>query len=201
VSPIGESSDLLDVVKSAGADDAASEEGSDSFLSFRESGGSASDAEGVLVVVGSELSPSHTDIVKSVSNEAGEDEGSEETGRHLILPVLTRFSKSILNELFTTDERLECLDPDMLLYKAARAGNVRVMLEALALGANKHWINYNDGASTPLHQAVLAVTNYGDFVIAGCISLKCYFEMYKGIGHSLRVSCSEWSSSECSRWS
>ncbi len=48
----------------------------------------------------------------------------------------------------------------MLLYKAARVANVGVMLESLALGADKNWINYNDGASTALHQAVLGVINF-----------------------------------------
>lgn len=53
---------------------------------------------------------------------------------------------------------LEVLDANMLLFKAARVGNVGVMLESLALGADKNWVNYNEGASTPLHQAVLGVS-------------------------------------------
>jgi ankyrin repeat protein len=48
------------------------------------------------------------------------------------------------------------VDADLLLFKAARKGNVGVMLEALALGADKAWVNYSEGASTALHEAVLA---------------------------------------------
>lgn len=52
---------------------------------------------------------------------------------------------------------MDTLDANMLLYKAARVANLGVMCEALALGADKNWINYNDGGSTCLHQAVLGV--------------------------------------------
>jgi len=45
----------------------------------------------------------------------------------------------------------------MLLYKASRVANLGVMCEALALGADKNWINYNDTGATCLHQAVLGV--------------------------------------------
>jgi len=54
-----------------------------------------------------------------------------------------------------SEETLEVLDANMLLFKAARVANVGVMLESLALGADKNWINFNEGASTALHQAVL----------------------------------------------
>lgn len=49
------------------------------------------------------------------------------------------------------------LDANVLLFKASRVANVGVMLESLALGADRNWVNYNAGASTALHQAVLGV--------------------------------------------
>lgn len=55
------------------------------------------------------------------------------------------------------EETLETLDANILLYKASRVANLSVMLEAIALRADKNWINFNDGASTALHQAVLGV--------------------------------------------
>ena len=49
------------------------------------------------------------------------------------------------------------LTADMLLYKASRARNMGVMLEALALGANINWQNEEDGDRTPLIQAMHSV--------------------------------------------
>lgn len=49
----------------------------------------------------------------------------------------------------------ETLDSNVLLYRAAREGNLGGMAEAIALGADRNWVNWNDGGCTPLHQAVL----------------------------------------------
>lgn len=56
-----------------------------------------------------------------------------------------------------SEEPVETLESNLLLYKAARVGNLGVMCEALALGADKNWSNPNDEGSTPLHQAVSGV--------------------------------------------
>ncbi|XP_078697858.1 arf-GAP with coiled-coil, ANK repeat and PH domain-containing protein 2-like isoform X1 [Branchiostoma floridae x Branchiostoma belcheri] len=49
---------------------------------------------------------------------------------------------------------LSQLDPNMLLYKAASAGNLPVLSAALAHGADVNWVNTQDTNKTPLHQAV-----------------------------------------------
>ncbi|CAH1239474.1 ACAP2 [Branchiostoma lanceolatum] len=49
---------------------------------------------------------------------------------------------------------LSQLDPNMLLYKAASAGNLPVLSAALAHGADVNWVNKEDSNKTPLHQAV-----------------------------------------------
>lgn len=46
----------------------------------------------------------------------------------------------------------------MLLYKAARVGNLAVMCEAIAMGGGKNWVNRNDLDLTPLHQAAYSVS-------------------------------------------
>jgi Arf-GAP/coiled-coil/ANK repeat/PH domain-containing protein len=58
---------------------------------------------------------------------------------------------------------LECedfvkLNPNFLLYKAASAHNLPVMCQAMALGADKNWVNLDDLDRTPLHSAVLSVS-------------------------------------------
>lgn len=55
------------------------------------------------------------------------------------------------------EEDIDKLHPNLLLYKAAAAHNLPVMCEALALGADKQWINLEDRGRTPLHQAILSV--------------------------------------------
>lgn len=57
----------------------------------------------------------------------------------------------------TSLEDISKLHPDMLLYKATRARNLPVMLEAIALGANINWQNEEDEGRTPLIQAVQSV--------------------------------------------
>ncbi|XP_006819718.1 arf-GAP with coiled-coil, ANK repeat and PH domain-containing protein 2-like [Saccoglossus kowalevskii] len=61
----------------------------------------------------------------------------------------------VTNDATTTSlEDLAKLHPNMLLYKAAGANNLPVMLEALANGAEVNWINTEDHRKCPLHQAV-----------------------------------------------
>ncbi|KAK2711039.1 hypothetical protein QYM36_012268 [Artemia franciscana] len=55
-------------------------------------------------------------------------------------------------------ESLSKLSPEMILYKASRAHNIPVMALAIALGADKNWINEEDKQRTPLHQAVISVS-------------------------------------------
>jgi len=55
-------------------------------------------------------------------------------------------------------DRLDMLNPDMLLYRAARAHNLPVMLQALALGADTEWQCGQAGEvrRTAMHQSVLS---------------------------------------------
>ena len=55
------------------------------------------------------------------------------------------------------EEDIDKLHPNLLLYKAAAAHNLPVMCEALALGADKQWINLEDRGRSPIHQAILSV--------------------------------------------
>ncbi|XP_049863259.1 arf-GAP with coiled-coil, ANK repeat and PH domain-containing protein 2 isoform X2 [Schistocerca gregaria] len=57
---------------------------------------------------------------------------------------------------FIGEEDISKLDPNRLLYKAAAAHNLPVMLKALALGADKQWMNEEDHNRTPLHQAIFS---------------------------------------------
>jgi Arf-GAP/coiled-coil/ANK repeat/PH domain-containing protein len=45
----------------------------------------------------------------------------------------------------------------MLLFKAAQARNLTVMLEALANGADPNWVNEEEEGRTPLMKAVETV--------------------------------------------
>jgi hypothetical protein len=47
---------------------------------------------------------------------------------------------------------LAALSPELLLYRAARAHNLPVMCQALALGASTEWHNSADGMRAPIHQ-------------------------------------------------
>ena len=58
----------------------------------------------------------------------------------------------------TSYEDFSKLHPDMLLYKAARARNLPVMREALALGADSNWQNEEDHHQTPLMKAIGSVS-------------------------------------------
>lgn len=56
------------------------------------------------------------------------------------------------------EEDIDKLHPDLLLYKAAAAHNLPVMCEALALGADKQWVNLEDKGQSPIHQAIMSVS-------------------------------------------
>jgi Arf-GAP/coiled-coil/ANK repeat/PH domain-containing protein len=59
---------------------------------------------------------------------------------------------------FSAEESVETLDANMLLYKASRVANLGVMSEAIALGADKNWVNVKEESATPLHQAIYGVS-------------------------------------------
>lgn len=58
----------------------------------------------------------------------------------------------------TSWEDVSKLDPNTLLFKAAQARNLPVMLEALAHGADPNWVNEEDEGKTPLIKAVETVS-------------------------------------------
>ena len=58
----------------------------------------------------------------------------------------------------TSWEDMSKLDPNLLLYKAAEARNLPVMLEALANGADPNWVNADDEDKTPIMKAVETVS-------------------------------------------
>lgn len=57
----------------------------------------------------------------------------------------------------TSLEDMARLTSNMLLYKAARARNIAVMLDALAQFADINWRNNDDYGRTPLMQAIFGV--------------------------------------------
>ena len=58
----------------------------------------------------------------------------------------------------TSLEDMARLTANMLLYKAARARNVAVMLDALSQFADINWRNTDDCGRTPLMQAIFSVS-------------------------------------------
>jgi Arf-GAP/coiled-coil/ANK repeat/PH domain-containing protein len=78
------------------------------------------------------------DIASSDESDTGVDEGED--------------SRST-----TSWEDMSKLDPNMLLFKAAQARNLTVMLEALANGADPNWVNEEEEGRTPLMKAVETV--------------------------------------------
>ena len=48
------------------------------------------------------------------------------------------------------------LTSELLLFRASRAHNLPVMLEALALGANIEWRHSEEGLCPPIHQAIMS---------------------------------------------
>ncbi len=63
----------------------------------------------------------------------------------------------------------------MYLYEGARQRNVMMMLHALALGADKNFINENDHGRTPLIQTILSVS-YSHYSIN---RIKKYFFLFR----------------------
>lgn len=53
---------------------------------------------------------------------------------------------------------ISSLTPDLLLYRAAAARNLPVMLEALGNGAKLNWVNQDEEGQLPLHQGVRSVS-------------------------------------------
>ncbi|XP_064611026.1 arf-GAP with coiled-coil, ANK repeat and PH domain-containing protein 2-like isoform X2 [Liolophura sinensis] len=96
-------------------------------------GGSAND----MLVFGTGLLKS--DINRSLDLESSEDSCEDEVDD----------MKST-----TSWEDVSKLDPNTLLFKAAQARNLPVMLEALAHGADPNWVNEDDEGKTPLIKAV-----------------------------------------------
>lgn len=60
--------------------------------------------------------------------------------------------------LLVGEEDITNLHPNLILYKAAAAHNLPVMCKALALGADKMWVNLEDKSRTPIHQAIISVS-------------------------------------------
>ena len=58
----------------------------------------------------------------------------------------------------TSFEDLSKLGPDLLLYRAAQARNLAVMVEALAAGANPNWHEEDESGKTPLIMAIESVS-------------------------------------------
>lgn len=56
------------------------------------------------------------------------------------------------------EEDLSGLHPGALLYRSAALQNFPVMADALAHGADVNWVNVGEESSTPLIQAVTAVS-------------------------------------------
>jgi len=57
----------------------------------------------------------------------------------------------------TSLEDMSRLTANMLLYKAARARNVTVMIDAMSQFADVNWKNDDDYGRTPLIQAIFSV--------------------------------------------
>ena len=58
----------------------------------------------------------------------------------------------------TSWEDMSTLDPNMLLFKAAQARNLPVMLEALANKADPNWISTENEDKTPIMKAIETVS-------------------------------------------
>lgn len=59
------------------------------------------------------------------------------------------------DEFVQRGETMEKLDANRLLFRSARVHNLPVMSQALALGADRDWVNGED-FSTPIHQSILS---------------------------------------------
>jgi Arf-GAP/coiled-coil/ANK repeat/PH domain-containing protein len=52
-------------------------------------------------------------------------------------------------------EPINTLDANRLLFRASRVHNVPLMCQAIALGADRDWINPDGNFSSPVHQSIL----------------------------------------------
>lgn len=85
----------------------------------------------------------------------------------------------------TSWEDMSKLDPNLLLYKAAQARNLPVMLEALANKADPNWVNQDDKGMTPLMKAVDTVsglTGQSLFLNVNCRIFRTFFFIGGGEG-------------------
>lgn len=83
----------------------------------------------------------------------------------------------------TSWEDMSKLDPNLLLYKAAQARNLPVMLEALANKADPNWVNQDDKGMTPLMKAVDTVsglTGQSLFLNVNSRILRTFFFIRRG---------------------
>merc|ERR1712141_474213 len=60
------------------------------------------------------------------------------------------------DEATQNGEPLGELDANRLLFRASRVHNVPLMSQALALGADRNWINDEQFSSSPIHQSILS---------------------------------------------
>ena len=82
----------------------------------------------------------------------------------------------------TSYEDFSKLHPDMLLYKAARARNLPVMREALALGANPNWQDEEEHHQTPLMKAIGSVSVVRDvscICVCVCACVRACMRVWK----------------------
>jgi Arf-GAP with coiled-coil, ANK repeat and PH domain-containing protein len=63
-----------------------------------------------------------------------------------------------LTDFPADEEEIDKLSPNYVLFKAATAHNLPVMMQAISLGADKNWENPENLNRTPMHQAILAVS-------------------------------------------
>ena len=64
----------------------------------------------------------------------------------------------------TSWEDMSTLDPNMLLFKAAQARNLPVMLEALANRADPNWVSVDNEDKTPIMKAIETVGCHSSLV-------------------------------------
>jgi len=100
-----------------------------------------------VVLFGGTLEKHHVASVQLDSDQESTD-GEESIGDDKV-PIVTARS-SVGNVTDSINE----LTPDLLLYRAAGAHNLPVMLMALALGANKEWRHLGENSQAAIHQAV-----------------------------------------------
>lgn len=90
---------------------------------------------------------------------------------HLFL--ITQMKYDLPADAEEEEEDLSGLHPGALLYRSAALQNFPVMADALAHGADVNWVNTAEECSTPLIQAVSAVSGLN------------YKENTEGNGHTI----------------